>query len=312
MRSLIHMDAPDHTRLRGLVSKAFTHRSVEAMEGRIQQLVDDLIDAVHDRGQMDLIEHLAYPLPVMVIAEMLGVPAQDRALLKKWSDDIAPILSGDPAIPEPVLRRVMEARREFREYLRAVVERRRQDPGDDLLSALIRAEEEGGRLSEDELYSTVVLLLIAGHETTTNLIGNGMNALLRHPSEQRRVWNDEALIPSAVEEMLRFDSPVQLTSRLAKSDQVVLGEKISAGEWLFLFTGAANRDPAQFNEPDRFDVARTPNHISLLARVRIFVWERRWRGSRRKSPCELCVAVVRTFACPLTPQPIATTSISAA
>ena len=266
-RSMIHMDPPDHTRLRGLVNKAFTPRVVEAMEPRIQSLVEELLDTVQGRGRMDVIGDLAYPLPVMVIADMLGVPAADHGRFKRWSDEMSIIVSGDlAALSEPVLRRVMAARGELAEYFRSVAARRRHEPADDLLSALVRAEEEGGRLTEDELYSTVVLLLVAGNETTTNLIGNGLLALLRHPDQLRRVWDDPALVGPAVEEMLRYDGPVQLTTRLAKVDLEVHGTKIKQGEWVFLLLGAANRDPAQFHEPDRLDVTRTDNkHIAFGA-----------------------------------------------
>jgi cytochrome P450 len=266
-RSMIHRDPPDHTRLRGLVNKAFTPRAVEAMEPRIRGLIDDLLDAVAARGRMDVIADLAYPLPVMVIAEMLGVPAADRDRFKHWSDDVAILLGGDLAgLPEPVLRRAAAARGELADYFRAAVARCRQRPGDDLLTALVRAEEGGGRLSEDELYSTAILLLIAGNETTTNLIGNGLLALLRHPEQQRRVWDDETLLPATVEEMLRYDSPVQMTTRLARADLEVRGTTVPAGQWLYLVLGAANRDPAQFPEPDRFDVGRADNrHLSFGA-----------------------------------------------
>jgi pimeloyl-[acyl-carrier protein] synthase len=198
---------------------------------------------------------------------MLGVPPEDRGRFKQWSDEVSAALSGDIAnLSEAVLRRVMIARGELVDYFKAVVRERRRNPGPDLISALTQAEEEGGRLSEDELYSTVVLLLVAGNETTTNLIGNGMLALLRHPDQMRRVWEDPALVPSAVEEMLRYDGPVQFTSRVAKADLEIHGTKISKGEWLFLILGAANRDPAQFPDPDRFDVSRADNkHIAFGA-----------------------------------------------
>ena len=267
VRSMIHMDPPDHTRLRALVNKAFTPKAVEAIGSHIQTIVDGLLDAVSGKGSMDVIEDLAYPLPVTVIAEMLGVPGEDRGRFKHWSDEVSAALSGDiAALSEPVLRRVMSARDELVDYFRAVVQERRRNPGSDLLSALTQAEEEGGRLSEDELYSTVVLLLVAGNETTTNLIGNGMLALLRHPDEMQRVWEDASLVPAAVEEMLRYDGPVQLTTRVAKTDLEIHGTKISKGEWLYLILGAANRDPAQFPEPDRFDVRRAENkHIAFGA-----------------------------------------------
>ncbi len=265
--SMLHKDPPDHSRLRGLVNKAFTPRAVEAMEGHIQGIVDGLLDAVKSRGGMDVIEDLAYPLPVTVIAEMLGVPTEDRDRFKKWSDEISVVLGGDVTVlPEAVLRRVLEARNELADYFRVVVAQRREKPGLDLLTALVQAEEDGGRLTEDELYSTAILLLIAGNETTTNLIGNGLLALLRHPDQMRRVWDDASLVPSAVEEILRYDSPVQLTSRLAKVDLEMHGTKISRGQWVYLLLAAANRDPAQFSDPDRFDVGRAENkHIAFGA-----------------------------------------------
>jgi cytochrome P450 len=267
VRSMIHMDPPDHTRLRGLVSKAFTPKSVEAMAGRIQEIVNDLLEAVKSQGQMDLIEDFAYPLPVTVIAEMLGVPTEDRARFKHWSDEVSVVLGGDvAALSEKALRRATTAREELADYFQDIVRQRRKNPGIDLISALTQAEEEGGKLSEDELYSTVVLLLVAGNETTTNLIGNGMLALLRHPEEMQKIWESPSRVPAAVEEMLRFDSPVQLTTRMAKTDLEIQGTKIPKGDWLYLVVGAANRDPAQFPEPDRFDVARVENkHIGFGA-----------------------------------------------
>jgi len=267
VRSMIHMDPPDHTRLRGLVNKAFTPKTVEAMAGHIQEIIASLLDVVKSRGHMDIIEDFAYPLPVTVIAEMLGVPAEDRARFKHWSDEVSVVLGGDvAALSETALRRATTAREELADYFKDIVRQRRRNPGPDLISALTQAEEEGGKLSEDELYSTVVLLLIAGNETTTNLIGNGMLALLRHPDEMRIVWDSPSRVPTAVEEMLRFDSPVQLTTRMAKTDLEIQGTKIQKGDWLYLVVGAANRDPAQFPEPDRFDVTRIENkHIAFGA-----------------------------------------------
>jgi cytochrome P450 len=267
LRSMIHMDPPDHTRLRGLVNKAFTPKSVEAMAGRIQEIVNSLLEAVKSKGRMDLIEDFAYPLPVTVIAEMLGVPTEDRAQFKHWSDEVSVVLGGDvAALSETALRRATTAREELADYFQDIVRLSRKNPGTDLISALTQAEEEGGKLSEDELYSTVVLLLVAGNETTTNLIGNGMLALLRHPEEMQRVWDSPSRVPTAVEEMLRFDSPVQLTTRMAKTDLEIQGMKIPKGDWLYLVIGAANRDPVQFPAPDRFDVTRLENkHIAFGA-----------------------------------------------
>jgi cytochrome P450 len=267
VRSMIHMDPPDHTRLRGLVNKAFTPRAVDAMAPRIQHLVDGFLDRVTSAGKMDAIAELAYPLPVTVIAEMLGIPPADRARFKQWSDEISVVLSGDAAaLPEGELRRAMTARVELVDYFRTVVQQRREQPGDDLLTALVRAEEGGGRLTEDELYNTAVLLLIAGNETTTNLIGNGLLALLGHPEEMRKLLANPALVGSAVEEMLRYDSPVQMTTRIAKSDVEIHGAKVAAGQTVYLILAAANRDPGQFPDPDRFDVSRTENkHVAFGA-----------------------------------------------
>jgi cytochrome P450 len=264
-KSMIHTDAPDHTRLRGLVNKAFTPNVVAAMEKHIQNIVDDLLDAIPQGSRLELIEHLAYPLPITVIAEMLGVPTKDREQLKRWSDEVALFLAGDVAALTPELwARIVQARRELAHYLSAVISARRAEPGPDLLSALIAAEEDGGRLTDDELLNTAILLLVAGNETTTNLIGNGMLALLRHPAEHERVWADWSLISTAVEEMLRFDSPVQLTNRLAKADLEMGGMEIKEGQAVYLILAAANRDPAQFPEPDRFDVGRANNkHVAF-------------------------------------------------
>jgi cytochrome P450 len=263
-QSLIHRDPPDHTRLRGLINKAFTPKVVAGLEPRIQGIVDQLLDAA-PAGGMDVIHALAYPLPVTVIADLLGLPAADREKFKTWSDDVSAVFAGDiGGLPEEVLRRAKDARDECVEYLESAVAARRAAPRDDLLTALLRAEEGGGHLSEDELYTSVILLLIAGNETTTNLIGNGLNALMRHPGAFARVWADPALIPQAVEEMLRFDSPVQLTTRQAKADLPVGGVMVPAGDWIFLVIGAANRDPAHFPDPDRFDLDReNKRHLSF-------------------------------------------------
>jgi cytochrome P450 len=267
VRSMLHMDPPDHTRLRALVSKAFTPGIVQSMEAHIQSVVDQLLGSVRGLSHMDVIEHLAYPLPVIVIAEMLGVPVQDRDRFRTWSNEMSILASGNVAVlPEPVLRRAAAARQELTDYFRSIIARRGYEGAENLLSALVRAEEEGGRLTEDELYSTVVLLLVAGNETTTNLIGNGVLALLRHPDQMRRVWEDPGFVGSAVEEMLRYDGPVQLTTRLAKTDLELYGSHIKQGDFVYLFLGAANRDPAQFPEPDSFDVTRTDNkHIAFGA-----------------------------------------------
>jgi cytochrome P450 len=259
--SMLFRDPPDHTRLRMLVSKAFTPRVVERLRPRIQQVVDGLLDAVHPARAMDVIADLAYPLPVTVICEMLGVPGGDRARFRQWSEAIARSLDaiampGDPEIVE----RGNAARRALADYFRALIAERRQAPRADLLSELIAAEEQGDRLSEPELLATCMLLFVAGHETTVNLIGNGLLALLRHPAELRRLREDPSLVESAVEELLRYDGPAQRTGRMPSVDVEIDGRTIRKGDLLLAVIGAANRDPAHFPEPDRLDLTRGDNH----------------------------------------------------
>jgi cytochrome P450 len=254
-RQMLFVDPPDHTRLRGLVSKAFTPRRIEQMRGRIQQLVDDLLDAALARGELDVIRDLAYPLPATVIIDMLGVPRDEIALFKKGSDDFAAFLGTFLLNPEAA-RKVLEGIAELLDYFRRDVASRRARPGDDLLSAMIAANEQGDQLDEEELFANSLLLLAAGHETTTNLIGNGTLALLRHPDQLRHLRDDPTLLPGAVEELLRYDPPVQMTSRMAREDLALGGKAIAKGQRLSLFLAAANRDPAQFRDPDRLDVTR--------------------------------------------------------
>jgi cytochrome P450 len=263
--SMLNADPPKHTRLRLLVSKAFTPAAVEALTPLIQQVVDQSLDAVQAQGHMDLIHDLAYPLPVTVICAMLGVPLEDRDRLKKWADDIsATVANLAPNLRPEQYRLALESLHELRQYLHTIVAQRRAQPHDDLLSALVKAEEQGDRLSEGELYANAVLLLNAGHETTTNLIGNGTLALLQHPEQMHKLRDNPALIPSGVEELLRYDSPVQFTSRVCLEDLTLDGKQLKAGETLLLLLGAANRDPATFADPDRLDVTRTENkHVAF-------------------------------------------------
>ena len=264
-RSMLFRDPPDHTRLRALVSKAFTPRVIEGMRTHIQDIVDRLLDRVQDSKAMDVIADLAYPLPVTVICEMLGVPAKDQGTIRQWSSDVARSLDaiGMPSDAEMVTRG-RAARRALGDYFHRLLPERRQHPQSDLLSLLIAAEERGDKLSEGELLATCVLLFIAGHETTVNLIGNGVLALLRHPDQLERLSNEPTLIQSAVEELLRYDSPVQRTARMTNTDVEVDGRKIAKGSMVVATIGAANRDPAQFPDPDRLDITRRDNrHIAF-------------------------------------------------
>ena len=263
--SMLDRDPPDHTRLRGLVSKAFTPRVVEGLRPRVQEIVDGLIARAERAGGLDLIEEFAYPIPVNVICEMLGVPIEDHERFKGWSLDLARGLDSIMLPPDSeVAKRSGMARQGLAEYFRALIAERRASPRGDLLSGLIAAEEAGDTLSEAELLATCVLLLVAGHETTVNLIGNGMLALLRHPDQIRRLRENPALIGSAVEELLRYDGPVQRTARTADQDVAIRGITIPKGEIVMPFIGAADRDPAQFPDPDRLDIARADNrHVAF-------------------------------------------------
>ncbi|MCH8995266.1 MAG: cytochrome P450 [Chloroflexi bacterium] len=261
--TMLSSDPPDHTRLRGLVGKAFTLRVVETMRSHIQEIVDDLLDAVQETGRMDIIQDLAYPLPVIVIAEMLGIPPEQRDTFKRWSDDLVATLGGPLVSPE-TLERGRGSAEEMGEYFHGVIEQRRREPKDDLLSGLIAAEERGEVLSEEELLATCMLLLAAGNETTTNLIGNGMLALFRNPDQFEKLRADPSLTESAIEEFLRYDGPVQGTGRVAKEEIEIGGQVIEEGQLAFCMLGAANRDPAQFSNPEDLDITRQDNrHIAF-------------------------------------------------
>jgi pimeloyl-[acyl-carrier protein] synthase len=262
---MVLTDPPKHTRLRGLVSKAFTPHVVEAMRPHIQQLVDGFLDAVEGNGGMDLVHDLAFSLPATVILEMLGLPPRDLDVLKKWSDDFIVFFSTHPAkITLEQYRAALQSTRHMVDYFRAALPRIRASSRPCLLGTMEQAEHEGDRLSEEELFASANLFLVAGHETTTNLIGNGMLALLTHPDQLQRLESDPSLIPGAVEEFLRHDSPVQFTNRIALED-VALGDKtIRRGQLVFLFLAAANRDPAHFPDPDRLDVTRAVHkHVAF-------------------------------------------------
>ncbi|HVB51060.1 MAG TPA: cytochrome P450 [Acidimicrobiales bacterium] len=259
-RSFLVRDPPDHTRLRGLVAKAFTPKVVEGLRGRTQEIVDELIDTALSEGAIDLVDQFAYPLPVRVICDLLGVPVADQDRFKGWSHALARGLDPNFLLPQEVLDASAKAREEFAAYFFELVGERRRSPGDDLLSQLVAAEDSGTVLSEAELLSTCILLLVAGHETTVNLIAGGALALLEHPSQLARFRDDPAVARSGVEEMLRFVSPVQLTGRTLLQG-INLGDvRIEAGQFVMLLLASGNRDSLAFDNPDDFNVARTPNN----------------------------------------------------
>ncbi len=259
-RNMLDVDAPDHTRLRALVHKAFTPRLIEEIRNRIQSLTDDLIDAAERRGRMDLIRDYALPIPTTIISEMLGVPVSDRHRFHHWSQ----VIVASAPSGWSMLRAIPSALA-FLRYIRRLVKARRASPRDDLVTALVHAEEVGARLDEDELVSMVFLLLIAGHETTVNLIGNGSLALLNHPDQMRRLRDDPSIIKPAVEELLRFDGPLATaTERYAREDVALGGTTIPRGALVYAVLGSANRDERQFPDPDILDLTREPNrHLAF-------------------------------------------------
>ncbi|WP_055586322.1 cytochrome P450 [Streptacidiphilus griseoplanus] len=264
---LLDLEAPDHTRIRRLVSKAFTPRMVESLRPAVRRIATGLVGGLVADGGGDLVAGVAEPLPVAVIAEMLGIPEGDRPLLRPWSAAIVGMFELNPT-PEAADRAV-RASIEFSGYLRALIAERRRAPGDDLVSALIAAHDEGDRLSEQEMVSTCVLLLNAGHEATVNTTANGWWALLRNPDQLAALRADpEALLPTAVEELLRYDTPLQMFERWVLDDIEIAGVTVPRGAEVALLFGSANRDPARFAEPDRLDLARTDNpHITFGAGI---------------------------------------------
>jgi hypothetical protein len=254
---MLQQDPPDHTRLRGLVVKAFTARRVEDMRPRIQEIVDATLDRVAPKGRMDLIADFAFRLPVTVICEMLGIPKEEHEVFHNGARTGGRLLDPVPLsraeIDEANAGNLMQA-----EYFRTLFELRRRQPGDDLTSQLVQAEEEGSKLSNDELTANIILLFGAGHETTVNLIGNGLLALLRNPEQLALLRAEPARMANAIEEFLRYDSSVQLTGRTALEDVEIGGVAVAKGESVLCLLGAANRDPAAYPDPDRLDVTR-PN-----------------------------------------------------
>ena len=263
---MLDREPPDHTRLRSLVSKAFTPRRVAEMRDTIQGIVDGLVDEGLVRGEFDLLATVLEPLPVTAIAELLGIPDADRHLLRPWSAEICLMYELNPS--EEYARRAVRASIEFGDYLRDLARSRHASPGSDLISGLTQVVEAGDRLTEDELIGTCVLLLNAGHEASVNGSGNGWWALFRNPDQLERLRADHALLPTAVEELLRFDTPLQLFERWVLEDSEVCGVLVPKGAELGLLFGSSNRDPDAFDDPDRLDLGRDPNpHISFGAGI---------------------------------------------
>ncbi len=263
----VFFDPPGHTRLRRLMNKAFTPRAVTGLRPKIQMIVDDLVDKVAARGAMDAIADFAYPIPASVIMVMLGVPRSDLDAVKRWSDDMA-LFIGSSRLSADKYERAQSGMREMADYFRAIIAARRAAPQDDLISAMLQPEPDGDVFGEDELIATCSLLLFAGHETTTNLIGNGIRALLSHPGELEHLAAAPDLIETAIEEMLRWDGPSHALARLVARDVELAGKRLGEGERVFAMMNAANRDPAIFADPDRFDIARTPNkHLTFAAGI---------------------------------------------
>ena len=262
-QQMLFRDPPEQTRLRALAVKSFTPRVIETIRARIHQITNELLDQVQAQGHMDLMSDFAFHLPAIVIAELLGVPPEDRDRFKVWSDDLITFLGTFYTTWEAVAV-IGASLKGLVFYLHGIVEEARLTPQDNLLGALVLAEEQGDRLNAEELLANAVLLLAAGHETTTNLIGNGMLALLQNPAQWEKLKSDPSLLPGAVEELLRYDSPVQIAVRYAGSDIKIGGTPIAVGQILQAYLGAANRDPALFSNPDQLDVTRQgPRHLSF-------------------------------------------------
>ena len=263
VRQMVFLDPPAHGRIRELASKAFTPRRVQVLRSHIQDITDSLLDTVQARGSMEVIADLAYPLPAIVTAEMLGVPVSDRDQLKQWSEDFAELLGNFQYNPDRATH-LLRSVEEMTAYFRTAIQEHHQHPRDDVISALVTADLEGDRLTEEEIVANCILIMVGGQETTTNLIGNGMLSLLRHPDQLAQLRADLSLIPSAVEELLRYESPIQHTTRVAPDDMVLGGKTIPKGQTVIAVMGAANHDPERFPDPDRLDITRQDNrHVAF-------------------------------------------------
>lgn len=262
-KSLLQSDPPDHTRLRGLMAKPFSAISVEAMRPKIRQIVNDVIDSVESRGQMDVIRDLAWPLPFSVLGTIMGLPDERQDEIKHWADEIL-LFQGVNRPPVALLERSQAALLAMRSFLTDLVNEKRRHPADDVISQLVAAEAQGNRLTEQELVYTCVTIMGAGHETTTSLLGNGLYTILSHPEQWRKLCNNPSLMTSAIEEMLRYESPVARQPRVIKDDIELGGKQLLKGQVAFQMLNAANRDPAYFTAPDTFDIERQNNkHIAF-------------------------------------------------
>jgi cytochrome P450 len=263
VKQMLFMDASAHTRLRGLASQAFTPARIEVLRSHIQEIVDNLLEVVAARGSMDVIADLAEPLPAIVTAEMLGLPVEDRNRLKAWSANFAEMLGNFQHNPDHASR-MLQTVEEMTAYFRDAVREIKKNPREGLIHSLLSAEINGDRLTEEEVVANAIITMVGGQETTTNLIGNGVLTLLRNPEQMKRLRAEPALTASAVEEMLRYESPSQHTARLCPSDRMLGGKQIRKRQAVIAVMAAANRDPERFPEPDRFDVARTDNrHLAF-------------------------------------------------
>lgn len=263
VKQMLFMDAPDHTRLRGLAATAFTPARVENLRSHIREILDDLLAPLLRAGRMDVIADLAAPLPAIVTAEMMGLPTADANQLKDWSADFAEVLGNFQHNPDRASR-TLKCVEEMTSYFRDAISSMRTNPREGLINALLTAEVDGDRLTEEEIIANCIVTMVGGQETTTNLIGNGVLTLLRHPDEMERLRNDLSLVPSAVEELLRFESPSQHTARICREDTELGGKVIRKGQAVIAVMAAGNRDPERFPDPDRLDLGRTDNrHLAF-------------------------------------------------
>ena len=263
VKQMLFMDAPAHTRLRGLASAAFTPGKVEALRGHIQEIANDLLDRVQTRGRMDIISDFAAPLPAIVTAEMLGVPTEDHADLKKWSADFAEMLGNFQHNPDRIPR-VLESTNNLTTYFQAAISKTRQHPREGLIQSFMTAEVDGDRLTDEEIVANSIVTMVGGQETTTNLIGNGLLTLMRNPEQLAQLRDNPSLIPSAVEELLRYESPSQHTGRIAREDVQMGDKQIRKGQAVMAIMAAANRDPERFPDPDRLILDRSDNkHLAF-------------------------------------------------